>query len=154
MQSRAVAEAHAQELSALQAQVEALAGDAFEGMCALGIESNRVAALVDALVSVGVDPNPILNSVENEHLVADAAGEVEDEPENGLGFFSVVHLDDAISSTPLPPTADKSVVSDGFLHSVVDTHDNPVNISVQQASSCSSSRQVADPHHVESQGEQ
>lgn len=55
-------------VAALRAQVQELSEDVYEGMCALGIESNRVAALVDALASMGVDPNPILDAVENTHL--------------------------------------------------------------------------------------
>jgi hypothetical protein len=46
-----------QDHSVLQAENNELTSDAFEGMCALGIESHRKVALFDALMSVGVDPN-------------------------------------------------------------------------------------------------
>jgi hypothetical protein len=62
-----------QDASVLQAQHDELASDVFDGMCALGIESHRAAALADALSAAGVDPNPILTAVESEHLEAHAA---------------------------------------------------------------------------------
>lgn len=101
MHANTVAEDASQELAAMQAQVQELDGDVYEGMCALGVESDRVAALVDALVSVGVDPSPILNGVENEHLEAAAAGGVGIEDESALGSTSVIHFDSAVSSAAL-----------------------------------------------------
>ena len=82
MHSHSLVESAHQNLGALQAQVEELEADVYESMCALGVESNRVAALVDALVSIGVDPSSILNSVENEHLAT--VGTVDMEAESNI----------------------------------------------------------------------
>jgi hypothetical protein len=90
-----------QHSAVLQAQNDELASDVFEGMCALGIESNRAAALADALLAAGVDPNPILTAVESEHFEAHAARMMESEAENGMSMLSEVHMDDAVSSAPL-----------------------------------------------------
>lgn len=76
------AEESAAEIAALQAQVEEMQQDSYEGMCALGIETDRVEALVEALASAGIDPNPILQDVENKHLeaaIADEMGGEDDE---------------------------------------------------------------------------
>jgi hypothetical protein len=102
--------------SVLQAQNNELASDVLDGMCALGIESHRVAALSDALMSVGVDPNPMLTAVETEHMEAHVARMMEGEVENGMSMLSEVHMHDDVSSTPLEPTEGESAVLDSLMN--------------------------------------
>jgi hypothetical protein len=89
-----------QHPSVLQARNDELEWDTFDGMVALGIESNRSAALADALLAAGVEPNPILTAIDTEHLEAHVARIMESEAENGVSMLSEVHMDDAVSSTP------------------------------------------------------
>ena len=129
MQKRShdLTESTQQKLDALQSQVEELDVDVYEGMCALGIESNRVAALVDALVSVGVDPNPILNAVENEHLAAAAAAAVDMGTESTLGCTNDVHsFDGDVSDAMLLPDNDALAACDALCVSSVYDADSSV----------------------------
>jgi hypothetical protein len=117
-----------QAASVLQAQHDELASDVFDGMCALGIESHRAAALADALSAAGVDPNPILTAVESEHLEAHAARMMASEGEDGMSRLSDVHMDDAVSTTPLQPPEGESAVIDSLIESVLAAHDNAGNV--------------------------
>lgn len=77
-----------EEMEALQAQLEELDGDVYEGMCALGIETDRVAALVKALAAVGVDPNPILDEIDDRYFKG-AAAQIETDIPSGSTILQV-----------------------------------------------------------------
>jgi hypothetical protein len=53
---------------------------------------------------------------------------MEGEVENGMSMLSEIHMDDAVSSTPLQPIEVEFAVLDSLVESILAAHDNAGNV--------------------------